>query len=241
MKRFGTLTAAIVAMAAFATATQAAIIVQYGFNSPGGDTTSATTANGVTASTVTNVGHSGVNYSTSAITGSDTGSTTRRAQGMNTFSTNDDNSRYWQFTITPDAGSVTISEFYFFFDRLANNSADEWWLRSDATGGFSNGDNIDGTYTSSAAGSPTKTSNKSKASGAVGNLGITSSDARAGLIFDTPLTISSATTFRFYTVSAGGSGSGIDIDDITLVEIPEPASLALIGIGSLMMARRRRA
>lgn len=51
--------------------------------------------------------------------------------------------------------------------------------------------------------------------------------------------IGSTLYLRLYRT--GGDGQFPTVDDVTLTVIPEPASLALLGIGGLLMLRRRRA
>lgn len=52
----------------------------------------------------------------------------------------------------------------------------------------------------------------------------------------------STVTFTFFgdNGTGGGSRQGVAIDDFNLSVVPEPGSLALIGLGGLLVARRRR-
>ena len=46
--------------------------------------------------------------------------------------------------------------------------------------------------------------------------------------------------FNAATGAVGGSFSTLDVDDVSITVIPEPSSLALLGLGGLAVVRRRR-
>jgi len=64
------------------------------------------------------------------------------------------------------------------------------------------------------------------------------------ITFDTPLILTSGESYEVTILAEGGDGNGNNtgLDGLTLNGVvPEPASLALMGLGGLMMLRRRRA
>jgi hypothetical protein len=215
--------AAIASSMLLAPCSDAAILVQYGFT---GDSDAPTTeAAGLDATDLTSTGISSLGYSNNA-TGSATGAPARIGAGMNTFSDGQDQDNFFSFTVTPDAGSITVESLDFDYNRSASNSASIWFLQTGVDGfGSDDSNNVKGVGV---------------AANGEGSLTTTSANS-ASIVFDTPLSISGATEFRLYLARAGGSGSALAIDDITLNGvIPEPASLALLAAGGLCLLPRRR-
>jgi hypothetical protein len=52
--------------------------------------------------------------------------------------------------------------------------------------------------------------------------------------------VASGTTTRLSFVSRTGSGYGPALDDVSVVLVPTPSAAALLGLGGLLAARRRR-
>jgi len=62
------------------------------------------------------------------------------------------------------------------------------------------------------------------------------------ITFDTPLILTSGESYEVVILAEGvGPGNNTGLDGLTLNGVfPEPASLAMMGLGGLMMLRRRR-
>jgi len=149
---------------------------------------------------------------------------------------------YIEFTVsTSSVQTATLTTFTF-----------DWWLNSpNATGtqsysvyalsdvnGFVDGQQF-GSKTLGEGGTPGVGFNAHDAEGKA--LGLSFNIAALG-----PLTTNDSITFRIYFVDnrTGVSSPFHAVDNVTVngtvTEVPEPGSLALLGLGGLMVARRRR-
>lgn len=129
---------------------------------------------------------------------------------------------YIEFTITPDSGfEIDYSTVTVDVQKEAGGAFFYSWLLVDGdSNGWDTGDEL--------AGDSFDT---------IGSYVTMSMDASS--LAD----ITTATTFRLYLGSDGtGAANGINVDNIVVngTVVPEPASLALVGLGALLIAGRRR-
>lgn len=139
----------------------------------------------------------------------------------------------YNFTITAGAEGLILESFHFDARRKRSNSATTWTVSSVA------GDIELTTIQSGSLGS---------ALGGVGPTDHLDFDIDLTGLTDNVLAAGQTATFKI-NFTGGGSANNNDqhtyLDNVaiagTVVPIPEPTSLALLGLGSLLIARRRQA
>ncbi len=194
----------------------------------GGDTSLAATAldAGLEASSLVFAG---------LLTGNDTaGSFSTHGWGT-TASASFAAGQYLSWTVDATAGNaVNLSEVTFEYNAQQGDDVD-WALFSSETGFASFGDAID---SGTVLGAEVPFGN-STAHQVVDLSGITSLQGVADSIEFRLVLANASSAFSRTGVRTTGSNPGLTVDG-TIVVIPEPASIALIGLGSLLLSGRRR-
>lgn len=215
-------------------ASQAEVLAYYNFgegtNSALLDLSPTSTAPGISAgdfgtgagmpSPVTFANHDTTSTPSGPLAWQHQGNTTTGGAWEDNFTDTQNANNYFTFTLTPTE-SMSISNISFYLSRNSNG-IDSWELRSDA-----NGDNF--------------TTTLGSGNGVFQDSGGGTAWTLAS--HDVTLTdLTAPTTFRIYIWAATGNGSGNGrIDDVSVTGVvPEPGSMALIGIGGLLVTCRRR-
>ncbi len=223
---------------ALASASQAAIIASFGFgtlatptlapdavNPTPGITVSAITAGaGIDMATATAPSATSPSYNTTAPMLS-AGAGTNVVNSLDNAETNN---VYFTFTITPDAGvTFSLDTLSLLAGRSAASSTRQWGFYTSATG-----------YTVPVL---SDTITQSRGDGSL--------DSDGGSLVSTLAlqNISAPLVVRFYinpgTGGSANAGRKVDIDNIMITGttvIPEPVSLALLGLGGLCLLPRRQ-
>ncbi len=216
-----TLLTAVVALA-ITTAAHADVVAQYTFtgslltssdgdtNSMAGDLTFGAGFSSATVSTTLGNTAPGLYIDSTATTGSNQG---------NAVLANE----YYSFTITPTAGTLSLSNLMFDYASASGTSTfptENFFVRSSRDGFAAN------------------------ITGAVSSNSATFTTANIGLSAATYQGLSTATEFRIYVQdSTNTSGRGAVLDNITLNSVPEPTTYAMLlgGAGMLFIVSRRKA
>ena len=215
------------ALAFHAGSASAATIVSYDFtggsaSQTGGIATgSDTTVGGFTSGNNGGTGISGSSEVLFARTNS-TGASTADGDSLADAIAND---TYWTFTVTnTTGGDLDLGTLTFNYWATSGFGTFTTYVMSDVDG-FTDGDEI-------GSGSIDAPAVNSAALQELQTIDISS----LGTLADTD-----SIEFRLYIVDASTANNRIHrIDDVTVNEVPEPGSLALLAIGGLCMVRRRR-
>ena len=227
---------AIILAAAFGTQAGAEVLVQYDFTNDGGAANPSQTSGSATGSDVTfggfigTGGSGGISGTTDVLfartnaTGDTTGDGDSLADAIA-------NENYATFTLTNSTGGdVDLDTLTFnnWFTNPFNTLDARVYVLSDVDG-FTDGDELGfSQFLGNGPDVPTDPVDQVLQSFDITSLGT--------------LVNGASIEFRLYITDNSTSNSRIHrIDDVTVNAVPEPGSLALFGLGGLMVARRRRA